>query len=580
MKNESNVSPLYRILTLILGAGFLLLVFFGYYHEISAITQDLGRHLLTGELIWQSKEVPKINLYSYTYPDFPFINHHYLSEVIFYLIHSLAGFSGLLIFTTFLMVVSLSLLFIFTAKRLSFIPVSITALLYLRILFERTDLRPEIFSYFFLTLFVIILFQFRERFTKWIYVIPLLQLLWVNSHIYFPIGLLLLALFSFDYVLHHKQLKSKEMRTLILVSLLSGLALFINPNGAAGALYPLRVFQNYGYTIEENQTLFFLESLGFMKPSFIYFKISVFLLFTTLLLTFKKTRPIDWLLSVTFTIIAFMAVRNFPLFVIATFIPFARSLETMYNWLLSQVKNSYNQVLPLSLLIIVLVLLIFQLFTVKNLHTFGATLPQGASKGVTFFQENSLTGPLFNNFDIGSYLSYRLYPKEKVFIDGRPEAYPSSFIQEVYIPMQEDPQQFATIEKQYNFTTIFFSHTDQTPWAKQFLQHIVVNDSWKIVYLDPAVIILVKDIPQNAAIISKYAMNKDELQMENMKEDLPTFYRAALFFQNIGQKDKEQFYYRKMLELDPQNCGILTQLILSEEQQNPLTLQRYNLYCQ
>ena len=275
-----------------------------------------------------------------------------------------------------------------------------------------------------------------------------------------------------------------------------------------------------------------------------------------------------------------MAVRNFPLFAIATFIPFARSLESMYTWLLSQVNNTYRQIFPLSLLILMLVFLAFQIFTVKNLHTTGATLPQGASKGVTFFQANNLTGPLFNNFDIGSYLSYRLYPEEKVFIDGRPEAYPSSFIQDVYIPMQEDPQHFAKIEKQYNFTTIFFSHTDQTPWAKQFLQHIVVNDSWKIVYLDPAVIILVKDTPQNADIISKYAMNKDELQMENMKEDLPTFYRAALFFQNIGQKDKEQFYYRKMLELDPQNCGILTQLILSEEQQNPLTLQRYNLYCQ
>ena len=196
MKNESNVSPLYRILTLILGAGFLLLVFFGYYHEISAITQDLGRHLLTGELIWQSKEVPKINLYSYTYPNFSFINHHYLSEVIFYAVHSIVGFSGLLIFTTFLMIVSLSLLFIFTVKKLSFIPVSITSLLYLRILFERTDLRPEIFSYFFLTLFVVILFQYRERFTKWIYILPFLQLLWVNSHIYFPIGLLLLPLFS------------------------------------------------------------------------------------------------------------------------------------------------------------------------------------------------------------------------------------------------------------------------------------------------------------------------------------------------------------------------------------------------
>jgi hypothetical protein len=57
----------------------------------------------------------------------------------------------------------------------------------------------------------------------------------------------------------------------------------------------------------------------------------------------------------------------------------------------------------------------------------------------------NLKGPIFNNFDIGSYLIFRLYNKSlpagrQVFVDGRPEAYPASFFQITYILMQQDPK--------------------------------------------------------------------------------------------------------------------------------------------
>lgn len=59
-----------------------------FFHTDSAITQDLGRHLTLGKIIWEKKYVPSTNLFSYTNPDFPFINHHWGSEVIFYMLSS------------------------------------------------------------------------------------------------------------------------------------------------------------------------------------------------------------------------------------------------------------------------------------------------------------------------------------------------------------------------------------------------------------------------------------------------------------------------------------------------------------
>ncbi|KKT25633.1 MAG: hypothetical protein UW11_C0025G0017, partial [Parcubacteria group bacterium GW2011_GWA2_43_9b] len=43
-------------------------------HSASAINQDLGRHLKMGEIIWQTGHVPITNLFSYTNPNFAFIN--------------------------------------------------------------------------------------------------------------------------------------------------------------------------------------------------------------------------------------------------------------------------------------------------------------------------------------------------------------------------------------------------------------------------------------------------------------------------------------------------------------------------
>jgi hypothetical protein len=79
---------------------FLLLVLYGYLlaQKINLATADLGRHLKNGELFFKEQTIPKTNLYSYTYPNYPFVNHHWGSGVIFYLVKIIFGFRGLSFF--------------------------------------------------------------------------------------------------------------------------------------------------------------------------------------------------------------------------------------------------------------------------------------------------------------------------------------------------------------------------------------------------------------------------------------------------------------------------------------------------
>ena len=57
---------------------------------------DIGRHIKNGELILNgNSQVLYKNFYSFTYPEYPFINHHWFFGVISYLVFRLSGFNGL-----------------------------------------------------------------------------------------------------------------------------------------------------------------------------------------------------------------------------------------------------------------------------------------------------------------------------------------------------------------------------------------------------------------------------------------------------------------------------------------------------
>src|SRR5436190_23282855 len=121
-----------KVLSTLLSVSLFTLLFILFFHPITAITQDLGRHIKTGEIILQTHTVPKTNLFSYTYPDYPFINTHWLSEVVFYVVSQVVGFQGLLVFTTMIVLAAFAIIF-YTAYR-SFLPPILISLLYFGIL--------------------------------------------------------------------------------------------------------------------------------------------------------------------------------------------------------------------------------------------------------------------------------------------------------------------------------------------------------------------------------------------------------------------------------------------------------------
>jgi len=502
-----------RILRIV--AIILFFVFLGttLVHSLTSINQDIGRHLKTGEIIWQTKNVPKTNLFSFTEPDHPFVNHHWLSEVVFFLLNGAIGLKGLILFKAAVILAAFGIVFSALYKKTGLWPLFIASVFGV-LIFERTDVRPEIFSYLFLACFFFAIFRTKysnER--RWLYFLPVIQILWANMHIYFALGPGLLFLFLLDRLIHREN--AAVLKKLALIFLVVCAASLINPNFIKGAVQPLIILKDYGYTIAENQSIFFLKDYGILGTPIWIFEMSLITLIASFTIAIKNgTRKIAFELAVAiaFSVLGTKMLRNFGIYAL-TFIPVVAlniGAIRLPRWLTGKKTGA-------AFLAATAVFLAWLIFNVKNDNysrwlesgkKFGLEIPVGAAKGVEFIKQNGIKGRVFNNFDVGSFLIWKLYPEQKVFVDGRPEAYSTDFFENIYKPMMEDPALWKKYSEQYGINYVFIDHRDITPWARQFLFHISQNPDWPPVYKDGSVVIFLKRTPGNSAVIKNFEIKQ------------------------------------------------------------------------
>ncbi|PIS09542.1 hypothetical protein COT75_00995 [Candidatus Beckwithbacteria bacterium CG10_big_fil_rev_8_21_14_0_10_34_10] len=542
MKN-SSLKKTFIVFEIIIFILFFVLFLSTFLHQITAFTQDLGRHLKIGEIIIQTKKVPPTNLFSSSFPNFPFLNHHWLGEVIFYICFKFIGLNSLIFLKLGLCFLSFFSLVYLVYKKNGSLIAFLWGLVCFFLFSRRTEVRPEIFSFLFLSLYLIILSR-KKYFNKFFFILPLIQVPWVNIHIYFFLGPSLIFFYFLNSLFKRNKIK-KIFKKVIITTFLVGLACFLNPNFSKGAFYPFNVFKNYGYKIVENQSFFFMNRY-FGKIADPYFLLVFFISLLSFILTLKKQSFYSLVSFIFFSILGFQASRNLPLFGLASLFFVSQNLNILKQGFLK--KMSIQNLLNLKLGVffgLIFLLIFLSLGNITNqsrkrkysYKKFGLGKFKGAEAGADFVIKNNLSGPLFNNFDIGSYLDFRFYPNIRVFVDSRPEAYPTSFFKSTYIPMQEKEEKWDEINNLYNFNLIFFSHSDITPWAINFLSFIPKDPDWQIVFLDDFVIIFLKDNNLNKELIDRYSIKENDFQY-NCRGQLDCYARMKRILNNLSWKVK------------------------------------------
>ena len=514
-----------------------------FIHSLTSINADIGRHIGLGKIIWETKEVPKTNLLSFTAPDFPFINHHWLSEVIFYGIYSLGGdwITGLrlvIIFKAVVLLVAYLILFLSVRKHNIF-AVVFGFIVSIFVFSARTEPRPEIFSYLIFAYYLFIIYRAKILTSQVknprlamsaLWILPILQVFWVNLHIYFIIGPIIYFLFLIDELVN-KKFENFKLKIEIFISII--LANLVNPNFINGALYPFKVFSNYGYSVAENSSLFFLAKyFGQWAPQDKLFLISLFILVGSFILSFFTVRKTYWfkkrffdiILVSIMVILSFKMQRNISLYALSLWPVMAGNLSEIFNFQFSifNLKKSLYFLIILTLIGSIYLIVSGRFYNwLDSAKKFGLGISNAAQNGTDFIKENRIDGPVFNNFDIGSYLAWQFegvrYPVEKVpdpfrvFIDGRPEAYPADFFEYIYKPMQSDEKVWLEMSEKYNINYIFFAHTDMTEWADEFLTRISKDKRWSMVFFNDAVVIFLKNNDKNKITIEKHKITEQNI---------------------------------------------------------------------
>src|SRR4030067_1954041 len=157
---------------------------------------DTGYHIRAGEYILKNLKIPHYDIFSFTTPPIPWTAHEWLSDVILALIHKGSGLSGLVVAMTIVIASAYTVLLKFL--RSSGINIIVAALVVALAAGASTIhwlARPHIFSLLLTLIWYIVLDTYQSKKRNYLYLLPLLMVLWVNLHGGFIAGFMLLAVY-------------------------------------------------------------------------------------------------------------------------------------------------------------------------------------------------------------------------------------------------------------------------------------------------------------------------------------------------------------------------------------------------
>ena len=393
------------------------------------VDTDMWWHLRTGQWQIENQEVVRVDHFSHTFTGEPRTHYEWFAQIILYGLWSLGGDFALSLFTATLATGGMAFLYrssegnTYLRAFAMILGASASAVFW--------SARPQMFSFFFSTVVIWILYLYKRKQTDRLWLLPLLFLIWAQLHVGWSIGLIILGGTIAGEILNNL-LKSKTDHIvswqrgprLVVFSVLSGLVLLINPYGLDLLLVPFQ-------TVSIGPLTQYIQEWN--PPDFAMPEVWPFvtLLILTALLMIRDWRKLDWTEVILAGGSAFLAVnasRNISFFaVVATPIVtyHLNALLIRRGWTLQTVKRPSKLMVRINVLLIVLIAVgaFANLLVVADPEMVAdakaMTLPVGA---IEYVNEEQPPGAMFNSYNWGGYIMFHAqdYP---VFIDGRTDLY-------------------------------------------------------------------------------------------------------------------------------------------------------------
>ncbi len=470
----------------------------------------IGWHIRTGQEILATHSIPRVDSFSSTMAGKPWFAWEWLYDLTVGKLESEWGLNGVVWFTAMTIALTFACTFRFLmARRTNVVLALVLVLLAVSASMIHFLARPHVVSWLF-TLAWFYLLDGSERLSlkgrggspRWIFALSLLMLVWVNVHGGFLLGFVLLGIFLLGAgwtwfntnenrieEMLQKIAAAKRMRSLAVVTLLSGVASLVNPYG----------WKLYGHVYGYLSNRFLMDHIDeFQSPNFHGIAQKCFLLLLLITVATVAIRGNELRLSQGLTILlavyaGLYASRNIPVssillvMIVGPLVPAARFTREFSQRMAAVETGLRGHLWP--------ILAMVATFAVvanggrvgsgvwMDAHFSNARMPVQA---VNFLEEKQVRGAILSPDYWGGYLIYRLYPMVRVVVDDRHDLYGEEFFKSYLKTMR--------VERGWEqFLMVHESSVVLLPRDAALANVLTETKGWKQIYADDVAVAFVRE---------------------------------------------------------------------------------------
>jgi len=558
----------------------VLFIFFSYlmmfvFYNLGGL--DYLFHIKAGEYIVSSRSIPQQDIFSFTMAGKAWLDHEWLYQVIIYTIHRFAGIEALFLLKVIIFSSAFFLLalFVFKTDWVFAYPLLFYGL---QIAIRRFTLRPDNISFLFLILYLAP-FVFKKR--KLLYVLPVLQLFWVNMHGFFFLGPAVLLLYLALGRIRKNDYEPLFYKTAAIVTLLVILACLATPHPVATLTYPFRVLKN----IISGQASVFYQNIQELRSPLSYYRQRPFFIgyifAAFVFLLFWQNLNIFYVgLYFVFSLFCLHALRNIYFFIPVGIAIFADRFAAMKSFFLTHIVQQKGfLLLRLAFLSFAVSSSLYLGMSIRDLPKYGQAYISDentvVSRGLflsqteqtnprqllTFLANVSLPQRMFNTFNLGAPLIFNFYPERKVFVDGRTEVYGEAFFSLYMKAADGDREAFDQLVSRYNLQGFIIDYVRETPLL---LIKTVHEAGFRCVYFNTDAIVFVdRQYLQETPSLAGYEIDFSTLKpprfdlLTTIKQYRPSmegYFNMGYILYMLGYYEQSQQYLQEVLRLVPDHA--------------------------
>lgn len=409
----------FGVACLVLGASLL-------YLSHTVADADLWGHIRFGQDILLTRSIATDDPYSYLTKGRYWVNHEWLSEVIFASIYGAWGPRGLITLKA-----ALSLLLVGASyawlRRHGLSPVRSAIVLVVIVCALRPGLgtlRPQLFTYLGFFAVLLIIQSAEHGRSRWLGAMPILFALWVNLHGGFLAGV---AVFWFWGLIRLMRLATSGQRTgsgrqammhglgLVLGLGASGLALLLNPYGTRLVMFLLQTATIPRPDISEWAPVKIMSQFG------LTYLVLIGLTCFSIGCGARRRNPVLISILIGVAIAPLIAVRHLPLFALAVVVLAGPLMaEPWERWMPDRQSLRVAPAMTVLALAATALCIVMAIpnFRCIHLEPWNFSFPVRA---VALLKQSHVEGNLATIFNWGEYAIWHLGPRVRVSIDGRRE---------------------------------------------------------------------------------------------------------------------------------------------------------------